>query len=534
MRARVFQVLVVLALLVAAAPSAVGAGATNPSEAQLYELFGVDDAPVHHILVVDVSSSMKGIFPKVRSALKDYLGLVRPEDRVSLVVFGDRAIPVASNVSGASASDLAAALPDVPEDDMTDIAAGLDAAVKEVPKANAPAHVIIMLTDGTDEQPVGSPLPRGVRKWGIVKKRADAVAKGNIVLAYGVGVGAKATGAPLLKRVFPKAESYLVSVSGLGGRLTAIREEVRRGRLRQEVKKELADGGVAVGLDVEPTLTADSREIAAGTLTVSSSYKRLPVNVRVDMRPDASQWREFAVTPLEGVSNALSVSDSIVLGPGETKSYSLAFTPEVAEPPWSFQRRTEESEIRFSPRVDAEVQFADVIEGLKLEPAIDVRPVAATSELRYSWGLWPWQATVVVLLLLVAGLVLLWLMRPPPPLHLKGKLRIVDIDAALGKGLDEQVRLEDIAPKEGRLVIGGPEQPGAAHFALPGVAMNGLVLTAVRGERRRELAIEATPVGYGQTQYFDRNESGAWRPLTRRLVKNGDRFKVDRYEVTLG
>lgn len=66
------------------------------------------DAPRELVVAIDVSASMAEAMPRVRQAVKAFLGALRPQDEVTLLAFNDNVFTLAARDAGAAARNAAA------------------------------------------------------------------------------------------------------------------------------------------------------------------------------------------------------------------------------------------------------------------------------------------------------------------------------------------------------------------------------------------------------------------------------------------
>ena len=112
------------------------------------------DATVDVFCVIDISGSMCGEkLNQVKQSLKYLIELLKPEDRISLVVFDDRAeLILAPKLIGKSREQILAIVDNIKSRGSTNIGAGIKVAFEEMLKRKSKNQVtgVLLLSDGQD------------------------------------------------------------------------------------------------------------------------------------------------------------------------------------------------------------------------------------------------------------------------------------------------------------------------------------------------------------------------------------------------
>lgn len=145
-------------------------------EPQQIALFAQDPAtPVSVLVVVDVSGSMDVNFEGIRGGLDTFLGNLRDDDEVGLMVFDSRVRLVAP--LGSSRAELRGALRDLQAGGSTALYDAIVQGLGVLERARHPKKVLLLLTDGNDTR---GRVDRGDAVDAF--ERSDA-------LVYGIGLG---------------------------------------------------------------------------------------------------------------------------------------------------------------------------------------------------------------------------------------------------------------------------------------------------------------------------------------------------------
>lgn len=120
---------------------------------QARQLQPEDHQPTYLILAVDVSTSMRwgGRLEMIRGQLSELVGRLGPEDRISLVTFGQQAQVLAEEAGRDEAEELLAVLEVLSAEGSTNVGAGLREAYAVASRAAAPPRNplrVVLLTDG--------------------------------------------------------------------------------------------------------------------------------------------------------------------------------------------------------------------------------------------------------------------------------------------------------------------------------------------------------------------------------------------------
>jgi len=376
-------------------------GATTLSRAdkaweELYQMFQIA-LPTSDIAVsLDVSLTMKRIYPDVRSRLLQALTQLPATDNIGVWSFGDRAYeickePVFQGIQAAETN-----LPLEATDDNTDIGTAVEAMLTWLERNKASdVQVLILVTDGEHEPPEGSSYPEGnydASSWQELRHRAHKLASTKRLLVYGMGLRRR-TDIALLRRIFPTKNVYLITGGAvqLSSMLEGLKDRLRLERLRDAVEKEIAEGNITIEpvpskVHYQGKATFYQKEI---TVHFKSRYSRLPViphELILETPPRAEKLFSIAVPSQK------------VLEPEAEVPANLTIAIRLAKGRWKLGR----SEEVFSGMVNFAPKFAFVHQNL-LEQAgltdtiIKARITPFGYEVRMRYGI-PWAVLIVGLL----------------------------------------------------------------------------------------------------------------------------------------
>ena len=482
---------------------------------QLYRLYGIGSKPVNHVLVVDGSLSMmdQAKYKVARKAVEAYLRKIGPQDKVSVIVFGKGATLFATG-KGKSAVNIARRLPTPnPKTGMnTDIAAALDAAIAQVDRTPGDTQVVVLLTDGVDDPPAGTPFPRqGGRVWKMLAGRFKTAARGKDVFAFGVGLGEEGLqGATLVRKVVPGAESFAVAASALPGYFAGIREKVRRQQLTKALSADLKSGKIAVSVSAPERISVRKGEITLADVQIKNTFKHLPVEVSYQTAAKAGGWSGRTVLPMSSVASSGSGS-RVEIQPGATKKVAMVMSGAKPDKPSSILIWPGSSDLAVNLDASAGglAAYAAGIKSLGLDPAVAAQKAAGSTELVAKWGFPLWLAILIIALVVVVILLAIRraLVAGRPP-KLTGSIT-VERDGAI-------LATERVAGRA--LTVGGVEGPGT--LAIEGLDEPSFALSA-RGSGRKKLVYVDVLRPFETEQYepgFDEPspaQSGPARPTMR-------------------
>ena len=118
----------------------------SPKSAQ-----GMEEQPLNLALAIDRSTSMRGTrMENVKLAIHEFIDALKPEDRLALVAFSDRAEVIVPSVRGTEKRRLHAAISRLVPSGGTEIYQGLSAALAEVRRYAGERYIshVILMTDG--------------------------------------------------------------------------------------------------------------------------------------------------------------------------------------------------------------------------------------------------------------------------------------------------------------------------------------------------------------------------------------------------
>jgi hypothetical protein len=226
------------AALVLAGAGPAAADPASPDE--VYARLGIDQVPSDYVVMVDVSASMDGgRYASVKKSLTGFFAALAPDDQVTLIPFAEKA-PARTQPVGHAPAQLVAQLPRKADGPHTDIGAALESAVKALRRNGAPAlATVVLMTDGQHDPGPHSayPLTQGY-SWDQLAASARSLHKTSLQ-AYAIPL-AGATGAPLLRKVFPSASVLApTSVDRLTATLARPKEAARAAKARSLLAAEV-------------------------------------------------------------------------------------------------------------------------------------------------------------------------------------------------------------------------------------------------------------------------------------------------------
>ena len=400
--------LLCVALSTLAAPTAL-AQASPPTEDEIFSQLGVDSVPADYVVLVDTSTSMQGDrYDRVRSTLFPFIAGTSKADHVAIYTFDSTVVPRYIGPGGDAGSALAG-LPAAPDGE-TDIGGAISAALDELGRAGA-AEVgsIVLLTDGVNAPPAGSPYADVTGPaWAALKDRAAKLAgSGRAIHGYSLPLTSDAEGAQLLRQVLP--DTTLVSPSGVPD-IAAFLDRTKRAVKVEQAKRVVGTDigrGVAVEWPVQPVVDMASGH-ATMPVTLRSLTKKVPLTVAgVNLRADGAP---------AGVAVLDPVSSLIELGPGQstTLTVQLSWDPGAGVLPYERTARLD-----CSLTVDAAVSssWAAPLKDAGIDLGVPAAPAGATSTCQlertvgYAWVL---PAAAALLVLLVALLLVRRYLRRNP------------------------------------------------------------------------------------------------------------------------
>ncbi|GAA4262707.1 vWA domain-containing protein [Dactylosporangium darangshiense] len=170
---------VAAAALSVLAPAAPAAHAEPPTPTDILRSLGLDDVPADYVILVDTSASMNAAgYEAARADVRALIADLSPRDYVALYTF-DSAVTPRYLGPAKSPEAIVGALPAVPAGGATDFGAAIEAALREFGRAGAaPVAAAVLVTDGTNAPPAGSPYvdPSGPA-WLGLRSRAAALQK---------------------------------------------------------------------------------------------------------------------------------------------------------------------------------------------------------------------------------------------------------------------------------------------------------------------------------------------------------------------
>ncbi|SDT81143.1 VWA domain containing CoxE-like protein [Actinoplanes derwentensis] len=357
---------------------------------EIYSALGVDAVAADHVVLVDVSGSLRGArYASLRRSLTRYFTTLAPEDFVTLIPFGGDATATTRQV-GREPGSLTARLPAEADRPHTDIGAALEKAVTTLARSGAPPlATVLLLTDGPHDPGPGSayPLTRG-NGWNVLARRAAGLDKTSLA-AYAVPLSG-GTGADLLTKVFPHAR---VLAPTPADRLTT--PLARAGAAARAAKaRTLLTEEITLPVTVSWPLPAGGAGRTIAAVRVESPMPHVPLileNVSVS-------------------SDNPSVSVRVPSGPAELppgREITLPVTIDWNAGPVALApRRTVRDRVTLRLSATVSSPWTPVLTGdLGLTPRFALAAAPGERELTAQRGsLWRWLGALLLTVLLVAAL----------------------------------------------------------------------------------------------------------------------------------
>jgi Ca-activated chloride channel family protein len=256
-------------------------------------LFDNTPQPVRLVVMLDVSGSMEGNLPLLRSAAEQLVTRLRPDDRARMGSFG-REVTIAPSFTR-DPRELLAALPDsIPPNAPTPLWRALDEALDTFKDTGEERAVILVLSDGKDSGPTSF----GQR----VSSQADIIdrARDENVMVYAVGMRSRRArqGPPGIGR------------DGLQAMLAADLPDPGLARVAQETGGGYLEIGYGQDLGAAFARVADElhSQYLLGFAPPKRDGKVHEIDVRVSQRGLTPRARKSYVAPKERAGNR---------GPGE-------------------------------------------------------------------------------------------------------------------------------------------------------------------------------------------------------------------------
>jgi Mg-chelatase subunit ChlD len=406
-------------LLRAVDAHAVAKSVSNPHTAtDLIRLFNVEGVPADFVVVVDTSGSMSTQppghppYPHVRTAYAQLVHALGPGDQLSLVTFSnvptvDFQGPVAS---AKQKSQALKALPSKADGPATDIGAALNQTLNRLDRVNASdVQIVLFLTDGKQNAPVGSPYARvGDAAWKSLQRRGRSIASQHAIEAYGVGLGqGSSTDVGLLQGVFPNPTIVALPPDQLGPFFKEAVLQSELLRLRQPLHQELQSGTVTATVLTPPGL---ARHVSL-SVRLSSTFRHLPVDVHLRQVAVRDGGRVVPASVLGGLH-------SFRLAPGSHRIVTVAATLPVSSPGLQIPQKHEVQSVRLDLEGSLTAQPSSLIHRLFKFDTTSTLTSPSASNLRRTVGYSLLEAIAAVLaallLILAIGAFLRWLFVPPP------------------------------------------------------------------------------------------------------------------------
>lgn len=388
-----------------------GAAAVAPAWAQrsagggdefapLYQLFRTDSEPADYVVALDTSGSIteKGLWPLLQDSLIGFVESLSTGDYLSIITFDTNVgYLVLPQTVQDDRSHIVQVIRDRPSPlgQRTDIGAALERSIAELRRPGAHrVQFFFLLTDGKHEPPAGSKYhAKTGSPWTALRRTVANTLSDRMLQVTALGIG-QDTDVSLVRSVFPDALTIVVDRAALRAFFNRRKEELRREKLRLQVRSELSTGMVAVEAPATAVLTGRPGEWKTLTLAFRSRCAHLPIAVRY--RPVAhgavrvdEGWRDLRIA-----ANGGCRGDVRVRFPGEPKW--LQWPPRQEQIPGTLGL-----EIRAAP------EAASLIRKLDLEPETyrRVSLERPTLVLRVPF---PWGHLVLALAILAALCAFTW------------------------------------------------------------------------------------------------------------------------------
>jgi hypothetical protein len=283
-----------MAAAMVAAPTA--AHADDATADDVYAGLGLSGVETHYVVLVDTSGSMEtnNLYRYVKDGLTSFAGALDPLDTMTMIAFNETPADACFTGSVFEPSEVLRCLPKKATGKSTDIGAAVDAALTDLKAAKAPVSIVLLISDGDQAAPDGSPYGAPSLKspaWAALRKRADALPN---LYAYALQLG-KSTSAKTLGVVFRNTQTLNAKTADeVRGKLAPPKDEVLRkaahGLLAPDMNKPVtvswnskttginaADGGV----DIQLTIQSDAEYVPltlTGVSLVQEDGKRLDVD----------------------------------------------------------------------------------------------------------------------------------------------------------------------------------------------------------------------------------------------------------------
>lgn len=399
------QIVLIICTVVAAAVALVPAASAQPppppTAEQIFEQLGVDQVPADYVVLVDTSLSMGGIYGQVVDTLRPFLAGTTALDRVVVYTFDSS---ITRRYTGPGGPDTAAvsALPPAPSGGVTDIGSAISSALTELEQSRSRVGSVVMLTDGVNNPPFGSPYGDvNGSAWGDLSRRAAALRDGGWSLqGYALPLSGARQGAELLRKVIPGAElTDLEGVRDIAEFLDRTKRGVRA-RKAEDVLAADADGSVVVEW---PDTTVDVADGQADVpVTLRSTFEKVPVTVSgltADVTGVSADVVSFAgpVPPVD-------------LAPGQSATVTIPLRWSPEEDWWPPFPHTVSVEPTLTMRGTVGSSWTDVLRSSGIALAVNPAPAADPSTVRLEAEV-GWLPLFLLLLAVAVLLVVLWRVR---------------------------------------------------------------------------------------------------------------------------
>ena len=339
---------------------------------ELQKIFGVSKVHATYVVVIDTSSTMRPYWQEVKNALSIFTTALPTDDHLSLIVFDNQATTILSENITQGKSSLLNVLPPEPKGQKTDIGRAIKKSIDEFEKSKNKIGFLLFLTDGKDEPPDDSEFTKQPNvEWKNLRERGSKIIREKSIEIYAIGLK---EGADIgkLSDVFGSEKVSLLtkSSSQLRSYFQSAKDELLKQKLLGQVKQELDEGYISI----VPSESKYEMDKLAGSYTISSSYRLLKVETRIEgINVDKLD------IPKEGRLNKesfiFSIKNAALLLEQQSTSKPIDWVAQLKEVERGFDfglhRRTYNGELKVA--ISAVVQPANEIEEIGLKPKGNIK-----------------------------------------------------------------------------------------------------------------------------------------------------------------
>lgn len=422
----------VAAGVAAAAPAAAAttqepAGCVSPAPAapvvgvpvdQIYPALSLMKVPAHYVILVDISGSMQDYYTPVKNSLGQLFAALAPQDKVTLLTFSDIVHePVFDGELRNDPYRPVSRLPAIANGDYSDIGRAVEAGVSTLEAGGPTIATLVLVTDGAHAPAPGSPYPHEAGyNWNELGRRAAAIS-GKDLSEFAVPLTNGATGAALLRTVFPKAQTLqTANISELTSRFDQPKQEVLAGKARSLLAPERTKGVSVQWPDQLHTLGAGITRLS---LTLRRDQEHIPLTIR-----------DLAITSDNPALVVRCDVTEVLLDSQRTADVPFAVEWRPARSGWPY--RVDRLSARLTLTGTVSTAWADALKapiGVSFEPRLSPTAVAVGARAQTGQPV-PWLGWLGGLALLAAAVtVAVWLLLHPKPV---GRLVVTEMGTDRG------------------------------------------------------------------------------------------------------